>query len=303
MRQSTALIAAPLLFAGCGRDTSVPDLDPRHERVALTPSDSTSLSAAQPLARVTGAAESPSAPANTSVNTTPIPASVVKVLEAKPYVEVDCKPVEQPGFEGHAQRCAYTAMGLEAEVLVANPSAELTSRWLMDAARSCAPLEAIRTSNTDAWERGVRAFARHLRLQSSRIFPIDGVIVEDLGDGPHPFGFDRGVVTPCTKGSCRCRVNSLTSSGLCRYRASLGIDRDVCLRTLADDEAWRAQCIENHRVSLGTGSNEHLRARAFLVGEAVKKKCDARAAHPNGKVCQPFEVVLLIEDELGLTPK
>lgn len=232
----------------------------------------------------------------------PIPASLLKVLETTPYVEVNCKPEPSDTFP-EAKRCAYTAMGVEAEVVVANPSAETTARWLMDAARSCAPLEALRTSHPDAWERGVRAFARHLRMQSSRIFPISGSIVEDLGDGPHAFGFDRGVVSPCVKGSCRCRVNSLTSSALCRYRASLGEDRDACNRAFDDEETWRRQCAGNHRRALDTGVNEHLHARAHLVGEAVKKKCDARLARPKGKPCEPFEVVLLVETELGFGPK
>ncbi len=258
-------------------------------------SSTSSSSSAQPTPEA-----SPSASAAAVVET--IPASLLKVLETQPYVEVACKPVEELGFSD-AKKCSYTAMGVEAEVVVANPSAETTARWLMDAARSCAPLESIRLSHPEAWERGVRAFARHLRLQSSRIFPLRGDIVEDLGDGPHAFGFDRGVVTPCLKGSCRCRINSLTSSALCRFRASRGEDKDACTKTLSEDEAWRIQCVENHRSALSSGSNEHLHARAFLVGEAVKKKCDARVARPKGKACAPFEIVLLVEDELGLSPK
>ena len=295
--------SALVILASCGRDASMPGNGAKE-----VPRSSTAIETAAIPAVALGSNSVPStfASARPTLSEAPVdavPATLLKVLETTPYVEVDCKPFEVPGFGAHAKKCAYTAMGLAAEVVIANPSAELTARWLTEASRSCAPLEAIRSSNTDAWERGVRAFARHLRLQSSRIFPLNGAIIEDLGDGPHAFEFDRGVVTPCSKGSCRCRINSLTASGLCRYRASLGVDRDACNKALSDDEAWRTQCVENHRAALESGPNEHLRARAFLVGEAVKKKCDARLARPKAVACQPFEIVLLIEDELGLTPK
>lgn len=303
-RAGAFLGALSLLAPGCGRDPTAPTEErptpttaPTEEGTARLDASARDLSAS---ASASSASPPPAPSPVASASLPPLPASVVKVLATAPYVEERCVAAAEPGFP-EARRCNYTAMGLEAEVLVANPSAEATTAWLVDAASACAPLDAIRESAPEHWERGVRAFARHLRHQSSRIFPLRGAIVEDLGDGPHAFGFDRGVVTPCTKGSCRCRMNSLTSTALCKYRASRGEDPD-CARRLSDDEAWRAHCAENHARALTTGVNEHLRARAFLTGEAVRKKCEARAARPRGKACEPFEIVLLLEAELGLGP-
>jgi hypothetical protein len=186
-----------------------------------------------------------------------------------------------------------------AEVVVENPTAEEAARWFLDAARSCEPLEAIRESDPTSWARGVLAFARHTRRQSSRIFPVRGEVVEDLGEGPHAFGFDRGVVSPCEKGTCRCRINSLTAPALCRYREALGGDRTSCMEGLASDEAWRGQCLDNHRKALATGVNEHLHARAHLAGREVQAKCDAWE-RSRKRPCSPGEVVLLLERELGL---
>ena len=245
----------------------------------------------------------PSATANTpeAVAPEPIPAALLRVLAVNPYVEVDCEGLPQAGFpEGVTKRCRYTAMGVTAEVVTANPEPEVAARWFLDAARSCAPLEAFRTSDPLNWQRGVVAFAKHMRLQSSRIFPLSGAIVEDLGDGPTAFEFDRGVVAPCAQGKCRCRINSLSSVALCRFREAQGASGEACRKSFESDESWRAQCLLNHQQAFRTGENEHLRARAHLVGEAVAKKCRLKAERSKGKGCVPGEVVMLIEAELGL---
>lgn len=263
------------------------------------PSSIVSAASAEPPTASSAAARVPEV-----VAAEPIPAALLRVLETNPYVEVDCVASPQEGFpEGAVKRCSYTAMGVKAEVVVANPEPELTARWFMDAARFCAPLEAFRTSDAAQWQRGVAAFAKHMRLQSSRIFPLSGAIVEDLGDGPTAFEFDRGVVTPCAQGKCRCRINSLSSIALCRFREAQGASGEACRKSLASDEGWRDQCLRNHQQAFRSGENEHLRARAYLVGEAIEKKCRLKAERSKGKGCVPGEVVMLIEAELGLAQR
>jgi hypothetical protein len=265
--------------------------------------DAATGGAAVATATASNHAEPPttSSPRATHVSATlpppePIPKAVLAELAPTPYVEERCEPdPESP----RARRCQYTTLGVAAEVVVENPTAEETARWFLDAARSCEPLEAFREHDPTSWARGVLAFAKHTRRQSSRIFPVRGQIVEDLGDGPHAFGFDRGVVSPCEKGTCRCRINSLTAPALCRYRETLGGDRAGCLEALSSDEAWRTQCVENHRRALATGVNEHLRARAHLAGREVRAKCEAWE-RARKRPCSPGEVVLLLERELGL---
>lgn len=226
---------------------------------------------------------------------TPLPAALLRVLAPKPYVEEHCQ--DEPSFGFEAKRCRYSAFELDAEVLVADPEPERVGRWLVDAARFCAPLEALRLDAPVAWERGVVAFAKHVRYQSSRIFPLRGDIVEDLGAGPTVYRFDRGVVSPCDGGNCRCRINSLTPAAYCAFVGDQGGDEPACLRTYSGakgDAAWRDACAENHRTSLARPDNPHFRARAWLTGKHVERKC----APP--RRCRPDEVVALIERDLRI---
>lgn len=218
-----------------------------------------------------------------------VPPKVLEMLAPKPYVEVDCKP------EGDGKRCSYSTLGLSAEVLVVDPTAEQVARWIVDAAAFAEPLEALRESDRKAWEKGVLAFARHVRMQSSRIFPMKGDIVEDMGGGAKAYAFDRGVVTPCEKGRCRCRINSLTARAFCRFEEAMGGAFEACVSRYdgpSGDEPWRARCAENHTRAMQSLHNDHFRAKAFVVGRAVKEACDKRR-------CSPDEVVRAIEKELG----
>lgn len=224
------------------------------------------------------------------------PAALIRGLATAPYVEERC--VEEPslGF-AQAKRCSYGVLGLDAEVVVVDPPAERVARWIVDAAAYCAPLEALRVESPAAWERGLLAFGKHVRHQSSRIFPLSGAIVEDLGPGPKAFRFDRGVVTPCDEGNCRCRINSLAPSALCAFLGAHGGDEAACktrYRGPSGDAAWRDACVENHRASLGRDENPHFRARAYLTGERVAARCKAP------RKCSPDVVVALIEKDLGL---
>jgi hypothetical protein len=277
----------------------VGDALPEATSVAAPP---TAAAAAPQEASSEGALEKAAGPASASSDPSPptppepIPRALLAELSPTPYVEERCEP---DSSSPRARRCRYTTLGVTAEVVVENPTAEEAARWFLDAARSCEPLEAFRETEPATWVRGVLAFAKHTRRQSSRIFPLRGEVVEDLGDGPHAFGFDRGVVAPCEKGTCRCRINSLTSAALCRYREVLGGDLARCLEALSSDEAWRTQCVENHRNALATGVNEHLHARAHLAGREIRAKCDAWE-RARKRPCSPGEVVMMLEQALGL---
>ncbi|MBL8744228.1 MAG: hypothetical protein JNK04_24145 [Myxococcales bacterium] len=224
----------------------------------------------------------------------PIPSSLAPVVGRKPYVEERCVPAASPQFPS-AQRCKYEVMGIAAEVTIANPTPDRVAEWVVDAAAYVGPLKAIRESHPDAWLRGVTAFMTHIKQQSSRIFPLEGDIVEDLGAGPKRFAFDRGVVTPCDRGNCRCRINSLTVGAYCRYRESRGDDRHACLDRYEGkdgDAAWRDACRDNHARALTQTFNEHFRARAWDVGRRIEERCKAG--------CKPGEVVARLEKELGI---
>lgn len=222
-----------------------------------------------------------------------VPAAVVTYLSAKPYVEERCELATPP--RAGAERCRYSVLGLDAQVTVLNPSAERVGRWIVDAARASAPFAELEAKDPAAWERVLLTFAKHVRHQSSRIFPLSGDIVEDLGAGPTAYRFDRGVVTPCDKGRCRCRINSLTPRAYCRYREHLGDVFEACTAKYdgaVGDEAWRAQCVANHEASLDADRNDHFRAKALVVGRAVDKRCAG--------TCEPPLIVTYLEKELGL---
>lgn len=226
-----------------------------------------------------------------------VPAAVLSVLSPRPYVEDKCTPADAPGFEpGAAKRCKYSVLGLDAEVLVIDPPAERVAAWVMDAASYAPPLEALRETDPAAFADGARVIAKHVRLQSSRIFPYQGAIVEDLGPGPKAFAFDRGVVTPCERGNCRCRINSLTPRSYCRWLERGGEDFDACVRKYegaAGDAAWRDVCAANHARSLTRSYNDHFRAKALVIGRAVEQRCAVKG-------CSPREVVHALGRELGI---
>lgn len=219
------------------------------------------------------------------------------MLSPRPYVEDKCVPAELPGFApGAVKRCKYSVLGLDAEVLVIDPPPERVALWVMDAASYAPPLEALRASDAAAFADGARVIAKHVRLQSSRIFPYQGDVVEDLGPGPKAFAFDRGVVTPCERGNCRCRINSLTPRSYCRWVELGGGAFDGCVQKYegaAGDAAWRDVCAANHARSMTRSYNDHFRAKALVVGRAVEKRCATRG-------CSPREVVQALERELGL---
>ncbi len=221
------------------------------------------------------------------------PAKVLELFASRPYVEGRCTP--DPIHEG-AQSCRYRVMETDGEVVTLTPTPERAARWIVDASSYAAPIDALFERDRARWEAALLLLARHVKNQSSRIFPLAGTIVEDLGQGPRAFGFDRGVVTPCVEGGCACRINSLKPAALCRYRDALGLEPDATCRARIGGptgvEAWRDTCLANHRGALVADANEHFRAAAWDLGTRVQKRC--------GAGCEPSVVVERVERALGL---
>ena len=205
-----------------------------------------------------------------------IPAELVAALDAVPYVEGDCVDVEHPGWPHEAQRCEYSAGPLSTSVVVANPSPRRVARWLIDAAGVIPVFDRLRDTDRDTWVGGLVIMARQVMSQSSRIFPLEGGIIENLGDGYIDYPFRQGVTDGCSTG-CYCRINSLHRTEYCSYQA--GMDResqDACLARVGErglTEAWGEVCQGNHERSWTSDINEHFRARAWVAREVVDEVC------------------------------
>ncbi|NUP05353.1 MAG: hypothetical protein HOW73_04745 [Polyangiaceae bacterium] len=224
-----------------------------------------------------------------------VPASLVDTIDAQPYVEEDCSPTTYEGWPYDAQSCTYTAEGVTATVIVANPAPERVGRWIVDAASYIPALAALKGVDDGAYEEGLSAIGLAMMYQSSRIFPLSGGIVEDLGNGPVVYDFENGITTTCSSG-CYCRINSLHRTQWCEYRASLGDDYDGCIADVGDSgytEGWAAQCLSNHVNAWTSDANEHFRARAYVANLEIDASC------PDGQ-CSPDGVVDAVRSAYGL---
>lgn len=224
-----------------------------------------------------------------------VPASLIEVLDVVPYVEQDCAPTQYPGWPHEALHCTYTVQGVQASVDVANPSPARVGAWIVDAAGYIPALAQLQGVDDGAYEQGLAAIALHMLYQSSRIFPLTGDIVEDLGNGAELFPFNDGVSDPCGSG-CYCRINSLHRTQWCEYRASLRDSYDGCIAELGASghtPAWAGQCLANHAAAWTADANEHFRARAFVANQGVAGACPPGA-------CTPGEVVAAVESAYGL---
>jgi hypothetical protein len=205
-----------------------------------------------------------------------IPAELIDVLDARPYVEGSCTAVDYDGWPYEAKRCSYTSGGISTSVVVANPSPERVARWVIDASGVVRGFDALRESDPTSWLDGLKIIARHTVLQSSRIFPLEGGIVENLGSGYVNYSFERGVTVTCGSG-CYCRINSLHRTEFCAYREALGDETDdACLARVGNSgytEGWGGQCLSNHRDAWNSDRNEHFRAKVWQAQRALASSC------------------------------
>ncbi len=225
------------------------------------------------------------------------PASLVKLLSTKPYVEQNCVATTYPGWPYAAQRCTYTSGPLTTSVTVANPSANRAAAWIVDSAVEIPRLAALKGSQQAAYEDGLKAIGLAMLYQSSRIFPLTGGIIEDMGGGYKNYPFEKGVTQGCSTG-CYCRVNSLHRTEYCQYRAAKKLEtQSACLSRVGTSgltAAWGAECLGNHVAAWTSDRNEHFRAKAFVANQTVASKC------PTATSCTPSQVVAAVKAGFGL---
>lgn len=220
-----------------------------------------------------------------------VPASLVAVLDETPYVEGSCEPTTYPGWPHEAKRCSYTAGGVYAEVTTATPSPERVGAWIVEASEEIPALWELRTTDPAAYEEGLGMIAWAVMIQSGRIYPLEGDVVENLGDGYVAYYFVNGVTYTCGSG-CYCRVNSLHRTEWCAWQDHVGAaSYDDCIGQVGSSsytEAWGGQCLGNHAAAWQSDRNEHFRARAYRYQQAMGS-CPAAGS------CAPADVLAALE--------
>ena len=225
------------------------------------------------------------------------PAALVTQLSVKPYVEGSCQATTWSGWPHAARRCSYSASGKSTTVTVANPPPDVVAKWVVDASAFIRRLRALRDSHPSEWEQGLAAMAQHMLLQSSRIFPLEGGIIEDMGGGAVVYPFLKGITQGCSSG-CYCRINSLHRTTYCKWREAMGGETEAaCLGRVGTSgltQGWADQCLGNHARAWTQDWNEHFRALAWSAGKSVSAAC------PTATSCTPAQVVTEVRRAYGL---
>jgi hypothetical protein len=225
------------------------------------------------------------------------PASLVTHLSPTPYVEGHCTSTTWAGWPYAAKRCTYSSGPLTTSVTVANPSPTQVAKWVVDASAFIPRLRALQQSDSAKWEAGLGAIAQHMLLQSSRIFPLEGGIIEDMGTGYVNYPFLDGITQGCSSG-CYCRINSLHRTTYCAWRgANTSETQAACLARVGSSgltTAWGRQCLQNHIDAWNRDWNEHFRAMAWKANQAVTASC------PTSTSCTASQVVTAVRAAYGL---
>ena len=223
-----------------------------------------------------------------------LPASLVDALDAVPYVEGRCTDVVHPGWPYEARRCTYSAGGLTTTVVTATPSPRRVARWIVNTAGVIPALEALAVTDRASYERGLVIIATHLMNQSSRIFPLEGGIIENITGSYVDYPFRMGVTDGCSTG-CFCRINSLHRTDLCAFEDAMGRETEAdCLARVGTrglTDAWGAQCQGNHEAAWSSDVNVHFRALAWRVQRSLAASC--------GRACTAAEVLAALRAVYG----
>ena len=224
-----------------------------------------------------------------------VPKALVDALAPKPYVEASCVPATFAGWPFPASECTYSAGGLTTKVTVANPSSARVAAWIVDASTFIPRLWELRTSSPSTYEQGLVAVAKGVLGQSSRIFPLRGGIIENMGTGYVNYQFLKGVTETCTSG-CYCRINSIHRTEWCTYEALLGTKTyDACIASVGSSgltAAWGDRCLKNHVDAWDKDRNEHFRAKMWSMSSAVTAKC------PTSTACSASDVLAAVKATL-----
>ncbi|HQP34317.1 MAG TPA: hypothetical protein PLI95_04035 [Polyangiaceae bacterium] len=217
-----------------------------------------------------------------------VPQSLIDAVDAKPYVEVDCQPGSYAGWPYEAKECTYTSGGITTSVTVADPDPARVGAWIVDASTFIPTLWALKWSSPADYEAGVKVIGTAMMMQSSRIFPLHGGIIENMGSGYVNYQFDKGVTVSCSSG-CYCRINSLHRTEWCSYQEHLGVKSyDACIAEVGASgftEGWGQRCLQNHIDAWTATKNEHFRAKVWKANQTVKGTC------PTYDSCTPAQVV------------
>ena len=225
-----------------------------------------------------------------------VPAALVQILDVKPYVEQSCAPHSHPDWPYAAKKCTYSTGGKTATVVTATPSAAKVAAWIVDSAAYIPALWSLRYLDPPSYNSGLQKLATAVLGQSSRIFPVEGGVLENMTGTAwvnHPFY--HGVTDGCTWG-CYCRINSLHRSEWCAYQAFLGKQTESqCLAKVGSSgltKAWGDQCLGNHIEAWKESFNHHFRAKARVVHKDVAAQCATAVA------CSPSKVLALMHESL-----
>jgi hypothetical protein len=225
-----------------------------------------------------------------------VPGSLVSLLSPKPYVEQSCVSATYPGWPHPAQRCTYSSGGITTSVTVANPSPDRVGRWIVDSANFIPALAKLKGSAQGQYEEGLKAIGLAMLYQSSRIYPLSGGVIENMGSGYVNYIFENGVTKSCSSG-CYCRINSLHRRDWCEFQAGTGKQsKAACLSQVGSSgytSGWASQCFENHKRAFNADFNEHFRAKAFVANYTVANRCPPGA-------CSPAQVVAAVKNAFGL---
>lgn len=225
------------------------------------------------------------------------PTELVTRLSPTPYVESSCVATTVPGWPYAAKRCTYTSGPLTTSVTVANPSPAVVAKWVVDASAFIPRLRALQTAYPTEWVQGLDAIATHMLLQSSRIYPLSGGIIENMGSGYVNYPFLDGITQGCSSG-CYCRINSLHRTTYCAWRGAMTSETEAaCLSRVGSSgltTAWGRQCLQNHIDSWTQDWNEHFRAMAWKANQSVAASC------PTATSCTPAQVVRAVRAAYGL---
>lgn len=226
-----------------------------------------------------------------------VPGSLVTALSAKPYVEQSCKPTSYKGWPYAAQKCTYSMGGLTTTVTTATPAPEVVAAWIVDSAAFMPAVWALRYRDAAAYKKALKLVAAAVLAQSSRIFPLEGGIIEQMSGmaSASVFDFYHGITQNCTTG-CYCRINSLQKQGWCSYQQFLGAQTyNTCMTALGATgltPAWAQQCLGNHIDAWKSTVNQHFRAKAHQYQQSIKGDC------ANSLACTPDEVVAALQGAL-----
>ncbi len=225
------------------------------------------------------------------------PTELVTRLSPTPYVESSCVATTYAGWPYAAKRCTYTSGPITTSVTVADPTPAVVAKWVVDASAFIPRLRALQTAHPTEWVQGLDAIATHMLLQSSRIYPLSGGIIEDMGGGYVNYPFLNGVTQGCSTG-CYCRINSLHRTTYCAWRGAMTSETEAaCLARVGTSgltTAWGHQCLQNHIDSWTRDWNEHFRAMAWKANQSVAASCPAVTS------CTPAQVVTAVRTAYGL---